>query len=443
MNKEDVLLKAEKEGVKYIRLCFTDIHGLIKNIEIPVRKLEDALDNNVMIDGSSIDGFSRLQESDMYLFPDYDTFLILSWEDTDYGKVAMLICDVHMPDGKPFEGDPRFVLKRNLKKMREMGFGKFNIGLEPEFFLLKKNSNGDITMESNDTGGYFDLSPVDGAEHCRRDIVLELEKLKFNMEASHHEVAPGQHEINFEYDNVLEACDRLQMFKLAVKNVAKRHGLHATFMPKPLESVNGSGMHTNCSLTDKEGNNVFYDKDDKLGLSQVCYQWISGIMNHARAFTAITNPIVNSYKRLVPGYEAPCYNSWSDINRSTMIRIPAARGKQTRTEIRSVDSAANPYLAMSVILASGLDGIRKKETPVDPVYINLYEMDRESRESMGIENLPENLKDALKELSRDDIIKEALGKHVYTKFLAAKHDEWNRYRTSVSEWELRTYLKAL
>ncbi len=443
MNKEDVLKKASQADVKYVRLCFTDIHGLIKNVEIPASKLEDALDNNVMIDGSSIDGFSRLQESDMYLHPDYDTFLVLSWENTEYGKVAMLICDVYMPNGQPFEGDPRFILKRNLKVMKEMGFGKFNIGLEPEFFLLKKDRDGNITLESNDHGGYFDLSPVDGAEHCRRDIVLELEKLGFNMEASHHEVAPGQHEINFEYDDAVEACDRLQMFKLVVKNVAKRHGLHATFMPKPKESVNGSGMHTNCSLTDQDGNNTFYDAEDKLGLSEICYHWIGGIMEHARGFTAITNPIVNSYKRLVPGYEAPCYNSWSDINRSTMIRIPASRGKQTRTEIRSVDSATNPYLAMSVILASGLDGIKNKIQCVDPVYINLYELDRESRESMGIKNLPENLKDAIKALRKDDIVQEALGKHTYQKFLDAKHDEWDRFRMSVTEWEIKTYLNNL
>ena len=442
MNKEGLLKKADDANVKYIRLCFTDIHGMIKNVEIPVRKLKDALENEIMIDGSSIDGFTRLQESDMYLYPDLNTWLVHTWENSEYGNVASLICDVYTPNGKPFIGDPRYVLKRNLKKMKLMGFGKFNIGVEPEFFLFKKH-NGDITMDTNDAGGYFDLSPIDGAEDCRRDIVLELEKLGFNMEASHHEVAPGQHEINFEFEDALEACDKLQTFKLVVKNVAKRHGYHASFMPKPIANVNGSGMHTNCSLTTQEGENAFYDKDKPLALSDVCRYWIAGIMEHARGFTAITNPTVNSYKRLVPGYEAPCYVSWSDINRSTMIRIPASRGKQTRTEIRSVDPSANPYLAMSVILAAGLDGISKQVDPVDPVYINLYDLNRKSREKMGINNLPENLKDALKELQQDDVVVEALGEHVLEKFLAEKEEEWDRFRMSISEWELNTYLKAL
>ncbi len=442
MNKEEILKRAKEADVKYIRLCFTDIHGLIKNVEIPVRKLEDALNNEVMIDGSSIDGFARLQEADMFLYPDYDTWLILSWENTEYGKVAQLICDIYTPDGEPFEGDPRFVLKRNLEKMRAMGFEKFNIGLEPEFFLFKKK-NGNVTLECNDQGGYFDLSPVDGSENTRRDIVLELEKLGFKMEASHHEVAPGQQEINFEFEDALEACDRLQSFKLVVKNVAARHGYHASFMPKPIAGVNGSGMHTNCSLTFKDGENAFYDADGKMQLSDTCRYWIGGLMEHARHYTAITNPIVNSYKRLIPGFEAPSYISWSDINRSTMIRIPASRGKGTRTEVRSVDPSANPYLAMSVILASGLDGIERKVDPVDPVYVNLFEMNRESREEMGIKNLPENLKDALKELKKDKLIKEALGNHVLEKFLAAKYNEWDRYRASISEWEIDTYLKVL
>ncbi len=442
MDRKQVLESAKEANVKYIRLCFTDIHGLIKNVEIPVRKLEDALNNEIMIDGSSIEGFTRLQESDMYLYPDVKTWLIHTWENSVYGNVASLVCDVYTPDGKPFIGDPRYVLKQNLKKMKAMGFEKFNIGVEPEFFLFKKN-NGSITMEVNDTGGYFDLSPIDGAEDCRRDIVLELERLGFNMEASHHEVAPGQHEINFEFEDALEACDKLQTFKLVVKNVAKRHGYHASFMPKPLANVNGSGMHTNCSLSTKDGENAFYDKESSLGLSDVCRHWIAGIMEHARAFTAITNPTVNSYKRLVPGYEAPCYVSWSDINRSTMIRIPASRGRQTRTEIRSVDPSANPYLAMSVILASGLDGIARKLDPVDPVYINLYELNRESREEMGILNLPENLKDAMKALKKDEVIKEALGNHVLEKFFVEKEKEWDRFRMSITQWELDTYLKAL
>lgn len=441
--KEEILLNAVEENVKYIRLMFTDIHGVIKNVEIPSRSLEDALNNEIMFDGSSIDGFVRIQEADMYLRPDFNSWLILSWEQTTYGKVARLICDIYLPNGKPFSGDPRYVLKRNIEKMHKMGFKAFNIGVEPEFFLFKLDEKGNPTLEFNDNGGYFDLAPLDGAEDCRRDIVLELEKIGFNMEASHHEVAPGQHEINFLFESALEACDNLQTFKLVVKVIAKRHGLHATFMPKPIASINGSGMHVNCSLMNLEGKNAFDDPKGKIGLSDVALYWIAGIMHNARAFTAITNPIVNSYKRLVPGYEAPCYISWSDANRSSMIRIPAKRGKATRTEIRSVDPSTNPYLAMSAILASGLEGIEKKMECHERVYINLYEITREQREEMGIENLPENLKDAIKELKASKTIKDALGEHVIEKFTMAKDKEWDDFRKSVSEWEIKKYLKVI
>lgn len=441
--KKGILKNAEEENVKYIRLMFTDIHGVIKNVEIPSRILNEALENQIMFDGSSIDGFVRIQEADMYLRPDLKTWLILTWETTTYGKVARLICDVYLPSGEPFEGDPRLVLKKELLKMNKMGYSAFNIGAEPEFFLFKLDNNGAPTLEYNDNGGYFDLAPLDGAEDCRRDIVLELEKIGFNMEASHHEVAPGQHEINFEFENALEACDNLQTFKLVVKVVAKRHGLHATFMPKPISSINGSGMHINCSLKDKEGNNVFYDKEGEIGLSQTALHWIAGIMKNARAFTAITNPTVNSYKRLIPGYEAPCYISWSDANRSAMIRIPAKRGEATRTEIRSADPSANPYLAMTAILASGLEGIEKKLEHKERVYINLYELERDQREALGIENLPENLKDALKELKKNKVIKEALGPHIIDRFIDAKSKEWEDFRTSVTEWEIKKYLKVI
>ncbi|MEC9484705.1 MAG: type I glutamate--ammonia ligase [Candidatus Izemoplasma sp.] len=442
MTKEQILKDAEEMNVKYVRLCFTDINGVLKNVEIPAPKLEEALDNEVMFDGSSIDGFARIQEADMYLYPDYSTWTISTWETTTYGTVAMIFCDIYLPDGTPFEGDPRQILKRNLNQMKDLGFSRFNIGVEPEFFLFKLDENGDPTLRFNDNGGYFDLAPVDGAEDCRRDIVLELEKIGFSMEASHHEVAPGQHEINFEFENALQASDSLQLFKLIVKNVAKRHGLHATFMPKPIASINGSGMHTNCSLTDKDGNNAFYDKDKNLQLSDTARHWIAGIIKHARGFTALTNPTVNSYKRLVPGYEAPCYISWSDANRSAMIRIPAKRGKATRTEIRSVDPAANPYLAFSVILASGLDGIKNKLKAVDPVYINLYDLTRIEREEQGIKNLPENLKDALKALKSDELIQKALGKHVTDRFIFEKQLEWDDFRLSVTEWEIKKYLRV-
>jgi glutamine synthetase len=443
LTKEFILKNAEEENVKYVRLCFTDINGVLKNVEVPASKLESALNNEIMFDGSSIDGFVRIQEADMYLYPDYDTWLISSWEHTTHGKVALLICDIFLPNGKPFEGDPRYVLKRNVEKMKELGFSAFNVGVEPEFFLFKLDADGNPTLNFNDYGSYFDLAPVDGAEDCRRDIVLELEKIGFNMEAAHHEVAFGQHEINFEYNDVVRLSDNLQLFKLVIKNVAKRHGLHATFMPKPIASINGSGMHTNCSLTDKEGNNAFYDKDGEIGLSNVCVNWVAGILKNARGFTAITNPTVNSYKRLVPGYEAPCYISWSDANRSAMIRIPAKRGKATRTEIRSVDPSANPYLAFSAILASGLDGIKNKLVPMDRVYVNLYNLSRDEREKMGIDNLPENLKDALKELKKNSVVNEALGKHVVNMFIEGKQKEWDEFRLVVTEWEIKRYLRSI
>ena len=443
MTREQILKDAKDSNVKYVRLCFTDINGVLKNVEVPIGKLEEALDNEIMFDGSSIDGFARIQEADMYLYPDYSTWTISTWETTTYGNVALLFCDIYLPDGKPFCGDPRQILKSNIQKMQKMGFEKFNIGVEPEFFLFKLDEKGEPTLKFNDDGGYFDLAPVDGAEDCRRDIVLELEKIGFNMEASHHEVAPGQHEINFEFENALEASDSLQLFKLVVKNVAKRHGLHATFMPKPIAEVNGSGMHTNCSLSDKDGNNAFYDPDKKQQLSDTALYWIAGVLRHARGFTALTNPTVNSYKRLVPGYEAPCYISWSDANRSAMIRIPAKRGRATRTEIRSVDPSANPYLAFSVILASGLDGIKNKLSCPKATYSNLYQMSRSEREAQGIHNLPENLKDALKALKRDDIIMKSIGDHVADRFVAAKQKEWDEFRLDVTEWEIKKYLKRL
>lgn len=443
-SKEDIRRICKEENIRYIRLMFTDIMGMLKNVEIPVTRLEDALDNAVMFDGSSIEGFVRIYEADMFLHPDLDTFLVLSWEDTSYGKVARLICDVYRPskDGThiPFEGDPRGVLKRNLDVMQKMGFKAFNVGVEPEFFLFKLDAKGNPTLEFNDHGGYFDLAPVDCAEDCRRDIVLELQKIGFTIEAAHHEVSTGQHEINFKFDSAIEACDNVQTFKLVVKNIARRHGLHATFMPKPVEGINGSGMHVNCSLLTNEGKNAFYDATSDNGLSVVARKWISGILSHAKGFCFITNPIVNSYKRIVPGYEAPCYISWSDSNRSTMIRIPAARGMKTRTEIRSVDVAANPYLAISAILASGLDGIAGHCKDVAPIYENLFLCGNEKREELGVYSLPANLEEAMKEFKKDQLVCDAMGAHVTTKMLEAKTLEWDDYRKSVSNWEIKRYL---
>ncbi|MFP4478298.1 MAG: type I glutamate--ammonia ligase [Candidatus Izemoplasmatales bacterium] len=441
--KEGILKNAEQENVRYIRLMFSDIIGTIKSVEIPIGQLETALDGEIMFDGSSIEGFVRIMEADMFLVPDLRTWLILSWEETKYGKVARLICDVYTPEGEPSKADPRSNLKKTIKEMEKLGFSTLKIGFEPEFFLFKLDENNNILMDMADHGGYFDLSPIDGAEDCRRDIVLELERIGFKIEASHHEVAPGQNEINFEFADVVEACDNLQTFKLVVKNIARRHRLHATFMPKPLASVNGSGMHTNCSLADKDGNNVFYDPNDKMGLSKVARQWITGILRHSKSFCAITNPTVNSYKRLVPGYEAPCYVSWSEQNRSVMIRIPASRGRATRAEIRSVDTSANPYLAMSVILASGLEAIEKDYPLVEPINENLFELTPVQRMSMGVESLPDNLKEAIDNFKKDPLMEAVLGKHIFQKFIDYKNKEWDDFRTTVTEWELKKYINTI
>lgn len=437
--KDDIHKFVKEQEVNFIRLQFTDILGTIKNVEIPVSQLEKALDNKMMFDGSSIEGFVRIEESDMYLVPDLNTWVVFPWI-TGKGKVARLICDVNKADGSPFPGDPRSNLKRVLKEMEELGFTDFNLGPEPEFFLFKLDERGEPTLELNDAGGYFDLAPMDLGENCRRDIVLELEEMGFEIEASHHEVAPGQHEIDFKYADAITACDNIQTFKLVVKTIARKHGLHATFMPKPLFGVNGSGMHMNVSLF-KGKENAFFDETGDLKLSETAYQFMAGILKHVQGFTAITNPTVNSYKRLVPGYEAPCYVAWSAQNRSPLIRIPSSRGVSTRVEVRSVDPAANPYLAMAVILKAGLDGVKNKLTPPKAVDRNIYVMNKEERLANGVEDLPANLHLALQELEKNSTIREALGEHIYANFVDSKEIEWDMFRTSVHPWEREQYLK--
>ncbi|AJH76123.1 type I glutamate--ammonia ligase [Bacillus tropicus] len=436
--KEDIFRLAKEENVKYIRLQFTDLLGVIKNVEIPVSQLTKALDNKMMFDGSSIEGFVRIEESDMYLYPDLDTWVIFPWT-AEKGKVARLICDIYNADGTPFEGDPRNNLKRVLKEMEALGFSDFNLGPEPEFFLFKVDEKGNPTLELNDNGGYFDLAPMDLGENCRRDIVLELEEMGFEIEASHHEVAPGQHEIDFKYANAIRSCDDIQTFKLVVKTIARKHGLHATFMPKPLYGVNGSGMHCNLSLF-KNGENVFYDQNGDLQLSDDARHFIAGILKHAPAFTAVANPTVNSYKRLVPGYEAPCYVAWSAQNRSPLVRIPASRGISTRVEVRSVDPAANPYLVMATLLAAGLDGIKNKLTPPAAVDRNIYVMTKEEREEAGIVDLPATLAQALVTLQSNEVVCGALGDHLLEHFIEAKEIEWDIFRTQVHQWERDQYM---
>ncbi|CAJ1227574.1 type I glutamate--ammonia ligase [Lactiplantibacillus xiangfangensis] len=439
--KDDIRRIVKEENVNFLRLMFTDLFGTIKNVEVPVSQLDKLLDNKLMFDGSSIDGFVRIEESDMYLYPDLSTWLIMPWN-TEHGKIARLICEVYTTDKKPFAGDPRNNLIRVLNDMRDAGYTAFNVGTEPEFFLFKMNDKGEPTTELNDKGSYFDLSPMDLGENCRRDIALELERLGFNVEASHHEVAPGQHEIDFKYADALSAADHIQTFKLVVKTIARKYNLWATFMPKPLNGVNGSGMHVNMSLFHDKGN-AFYDPEEKdeLQLSSDAYHFLGGLMKHARSYTAVTNPTVNSYKRLVPGYEAPVYVAWSASNRSPMIRIPSARGLSTRLELRSVDASTNPYLAFATVLEAGLDGIKNGIEPPKSVDRNIYVMDEDERHKAGIADLPSTLHNALKEFQTDPIMKKALGPHIYQSFLEAKRLEWASYRQQVSEWERDQYME--
>ncbi|MGF3073298.1 type I glutamate--ammonia ligase [Facklamia sp. P12945] len=435
-----ILQDIKEQKVQFIRLMFTDIMGKIKNVEIPVSQIEKALDNNMTFDGSSIDGFVRIEESDMYLVPDYDSWLVYNWKEGS-GNVASLICDVETAHRQPFSGDPRTNLKRVLTKMQKLGFTSFNLGPEPEFYLFKNDENGNPTMELNDKGGYFDLAPIDSAENTRRDIVLELEDLGFEIEASHHECGPGQHEIDWKYSDALTACDNIQIFKLIVRSVAHRHNMHASFMPKPVYGLAGSGMHFNLSLFTEDGN-AFYDPEGKEGLSQTAYYFIGGLMKYASAYTAIVNPTVNSYKRLVSGYEAPVYIAWSGQNRSPLIRIPAARGNSTRIEVRSVDPSANPYLALASLLTAGLKGIEEKITPPAEVRENIYEMDQEKRMLKGIYQLPASLKEAVNALKTSPEIMESLGEHIASNFIREKTLEYEDYLKNVSQWELDRYFET-
>lgn len=436
--KDDIFRMVEEEDVEFIRLQFTDIFGTLKNIAITSSQLEKALDNKCMFDGSSVEGFVRIEESDMYLYPDYDTFEIFPWR-PQQGKVARLICDVYTPDGKPFEGDPRWILKKTIKEANEMGY-RFDVGPECEFFLFHTDDNGLPTTLSHEKAGYFDLGPNDLGENIRRDMVLTLEEMGFEIEASHHEVAPAQHEIDFKYDEVLKTADNIQTFKMTVKTIAKRHGLYATFMPKPKFGISGSGMHINMSLATEVGKNIFADENGKIGLSDDAYHFIAGIMKHARGMSAITNPLVNSYKRLVPGYEAPVYIAWSAKNRSPLIRIPASRGNGTRVELRNPDPTANPYLVLALCLAAGLDGIKNKIEVPDSVDCNIYEMTPGERRAAGIENMPADLKEAVDCLVADEFLCSVLGEHITTKYVEAKMKEWENYTTRVSQWEIDEYL---
>lgn len=438
-SKEDIIKFVEENDVEFIRLQFTDLFGILKNVAIPKSQLKKALDNQMMFDGSSIDGFARIEESDMCLRPDLDSFVIFPWR-PQTGKVARLICNVYKTDGTPFEGDPRHILKKAMAEAEKMGY-TFNVGPECEFFLFNVDENGAPTTNSNDQAAYFDLGPNDLGENARRDMVLTLEDMGFVIEASHHECAPAQHEIDFKYGEAVKIADSIMTFKLAVKTIAQRHGLHATFMPKPKANMAGSGMHINMSL-EKDGKNVFADENGKNGLSEEAYHFIAGLMKHINGIVAITNPLVNSYKRLIPGYEAPVYIAWSAKNRSPLIRIPAARGKGTRVELRNPDPTANPYLALAVCLIAGLDGIKNKLEVCDSVDANIYAMTKKERRERGIDSLPETLIDAVKHLEKDELIMEFLGEETAEKYIEAKKAEWKSYKVAVSEWEVNQYLST-
>jgi glutamine synthetase len=435
-----ILERAEREQVKFMRLQFTDILGTIKNVEIPNRQFKDALNGLIMFDGSSIEGFVRIEESDMFLRPDPDTFMIYPWDNPSGEKVARMICDIYTPEGVPFEGCPRSTLKRVIALAAARGF-TMNAGPECEFFLFQRR-NGAATTETHDAGGYFDLTPVDQGEDVRREIVLALEAMGFHVEAAHHEVAAGQHEIDFHYDAVLTTADNITTFRFVVKHVAMTNGLHATFMPKPVFGINGSGMHTHMSLLSDAGVNRFYEPEGPWQLSTTCLQFIAGLLRHAKGFCAVTNPLVNSYKRLVPGYEAPTNIAWSERNRSPLVRVPASRGDATRIELRMPDPSCNPYLALAVMLRSGLDGIERELDPGPPVNKNIYKMSHRERRHLRIDELPGNLSEALDELEKDDLVRETLGEHIFQHFLEAKREEWFDYIRHVSPWEIERYLAA-
>lgn len=438
--REDILKMVEEEDVGFIRLQFTDIYGTIKNMAVTVSQLEKALDNRCVFDGSSVEGFAELGESDMYLYPDLNTFEIFPWR-PQQGKVARMICDVHYPDERPFELDPRYILKKVVKEAEEMGY-TLKASPECEFFLFHTDEDGIPTTITHEQGSSFDVGPLDLGENARRDMVLTLEDMGFNVETSHHELAPAQHEIDFHYDDALSTADNIVTFRMVVKTIAKRHGLHATFMPKPKIETAGSGMHMNLSLW-KDGKNIFRDDTDKNGMSQEGYQFMGGILEHIKAITCITNPTVNSYKRFVPGYEAPVYITWSGKSRSPLIRIPAMRGEHTRLELRSPDPSANPYLALAVLLAAGLDGIKNSIKPIGSIDLNAQKMTDEQRASLHIDMLPQSLPEAVNELEQDSFIKDVLGRELSTKMIDSHKKAYHEYCMQVTDWEIANYLHKI
>lgn len=442
-SKERVIEAAVQKDVKFVKLQFTDMFGIVKSVTIPVEQLEESLDRGTWFDGSSIEGFARIYESDMYLMPDPYTFAILPWRPKDRSE-ARLIADIYKSNGKPFEGDPRFILKQAIKKAKDKGF-IYNVGPELEFFLFRANEDKTMPVP-HDVAGYFDFSPRDLASDVRRDVIFALESLGMSVEMSHHEVAPGQHEIDFRYDEALRTADNAVTFKYTVKAIANAHELYATFMPKPIYGVNGSGMHVHQSLFDKKGKNLFFDSKDKYKLSKIAYEFIAGQLGHIKAMSLILSPTVNSYKRLVLGYEAPVYICWGQRNRSALIRVPhysPGREQSVRAELRCPDPSCNPYLAFTVMLTAGLDGIKRKLKPPDPVEEDVYGFDDSKLASLGIETLPRSLSESIEEFEKDKLMKEVLGEHLYGRYLEVKRLEWQEYIKQVTQWELDRYFEIL
>ena len=438
--KDRIVQICNENNVAFIRLQFCDINGAIKNLSLPISQLNKVLNNEIMLDGSSIKGFRSIETSDMCFYPDLDTFKILPWCEREGENVARIICDIHNADGTPFEGCPRCNLKRILARAEKLGY-KMNVGPEAEFFVFELDEKGEATTIPHDKGGYYDAAPTDMAEDIRRDIVRTLENMDFEIEASHHECADGQHEIDFRYADALTAADNIITFKYVVKSIANEYGVHATFMPKPIYGIAGSGMHCNLSIF-KDGQNLFFNPDANYQLSDEALYSIGGVLKHVKSFTAVTNPLVNSYKRLVSGFEAPVYLSWSLANRSALIRVPAKRGLATRIELRSPDPSCNPYLAFAVLLGAILDGIENKIEPPKQVEENIYEMSKKELAQANIESLPKTLIEAVELLQEDEVIKDSLGEHIVNEFVTAKNIEWDRYRTAVTKWELDAYLNA-
>ncbi|MBP7211843.1 type I glutamate--ammonia ligase [bacterium] len=437
LTDEFIKKQIKENDIKFIKLQFVDINGQVKNMAIPSDHIDKILANEIMLDGSSIKGFRSIETSDMFFHPDKNTFQILPWGDKE-ARSARVICDIYNPDGTPFEGCPRCNLKRVMKEAEKLGFS-MNMGPEAEFFLFEKK-DGAVTTTTQDKAGYYDVGPDDLGEKVRADIVLALQEMGFDIEASHHEVADGQHEIDFKYADILTTADNVTTFKVAVKAIAAEHNLHATFMPKPIFGINGSGMHCNVSLF-KDGKNSFYDENSEYQLSDVALYSIGGMLKHIKSITAITNPTVNSFKRLVPGYEAPVYLAWSLANRSALLRVPAKRGNATRVELRSPDPSCNPYLAFAAILESALDGIRNKIDPPAPVESNIYHLTTKERKRQKIDSLPGSLAEAIEQLDKSLVARAALGEHIFNEFMSAKKKEWNSFRTYVSGWEIDRYLE--